>query len=194
MKFKVGDIAIERQSHYHWLVDGIEYDEHKFDSEINWSVDYRFVMMTIFRKYELLDYVIGGKWWKDGSGAMMQYNQVGLQGLEWEKWNLICACFDLKPDVLKRIGENWKLYNVMVNKVPPETHIPIHVDTLLDSGVRRFHYPLQVSEACYFWSESKGYFTMSVGDCVEFNYRERHCLGNNSSTQDRVHLIIDFVQ
>lgn len=122
------------------------------------------------------------KYTRDGSGIYM----AELQGVipKWIKnhplWNAVLEIQDLSGGVAQA---------VMVNKLEPKTHVPVHVDEA--TGWRRFHLPLQTNEFAWWWDETNGEVFMEPGFWYgPVDVTKPHKVGNYGNT-DRIHLVVD---
>ena len=82
---------------------------------------------------------------------------------------------------------------ILVN-LPSKKSIPSHVDTgktLVDC--RRIHIPLQTNENCFFTvgEEKKN---LKLGEIWEINNDKKKHSVDNFGDNDRIHLIVDWVQ
>jgi hypothetical protein len=123
------------------------------------------------------------KWTVDGTGVLMANGQSEPISAQVQKY-----CWPAIREIESLYGS--KAIHAMVNRVPPKTFVPIHVDAVKDNPVR-FHLPLITSKHCYFWNEEDGMFAMGLGFWHKFNYSIPHALGN-FGFEERIHLIVDL--
>lgn len=88
---------------------------------------------------------------------------------------------------------NGKCINAIITKLPPKSNIPFHTDGgYLLEMTHRLHIPIKTNKNVFFFIKDKNY-NFEEGVAYEISNIDIHAVENNSS-EDRVHLILDFVR
>lgn len=92
------------------------------------------------------------------------------------------------------LNEEGKIIRAILVNLPAKKSIPSHVDTGLTLvHCRRIHIPIQTNENCFFTvgEEKKN---LKVGELWEINNDKKKHSVDNFGDDDRIHLIVDWVQ
>jgi hypothetical protein len=132
--------------------------------------------------------------WQDGSGAYMAIRPCHgvpdwLSKCEWIMRALAEISLLREQDIL----------HVMINKLPPDTVVPLHTDTLAPTchqpkapRVERWHLPVVTNADCFFWDDNAGYTRMHLGSWWgPVPYWREHSVENTGKTE-RVHIVVDL--
>lgn len=100
----------------------------------------------------------------------------------------------LEKIIQSKTNEDGKIMRAILVNLPSKKSIPSHVDTgktLVDC--RRIHIPLQTNENCFFTvgEEKKN---LKLGEIWEINNDKKKHSVDNFGDNDRIHLIVDWVQ
>lgn len=125
------------------------------------------------------------KWTVDGTSVLMGNGQsAGIPA------NLMQLC---RKAIYEAASFRQKQpRHVMINRLPPGVHVPVHTDKVLDDP-ERWHLPLLTNpKHCYHWDMKAGFRHLKIGmwHCVD--YTIPHAIGN-FGTKERVHLIVDLI-
>jgi len=128
-------------------------------------------------------------YWLDGAGVEMSITQSG--GLPEPAISLFREAIDEIAKV--RIG--LIPMHIMVNRLPPNTSVPIHIDPVIprDVHLERWHLPIKTNDRAFWWGQNTGKFHMALGCWYgPMPYWELHNVDNTHPIDDRVHLIVDL--
>lgn len=130
--------------------------------------------------------------WRDGSGAYM-----AIRPCEFPEWLRKCDWLIEALDELAWIREQKVLW-VMINKLPPDTIVPVHTDTLLPTQqgklprLERWHLPIVTNPDCYFWDEHHKWTHFALGSWWgPVPYWLNHSVENTGQTE-RIHVVVDL--
>ena len=100
----------------------------------------------------------------------------------------------LENIIQKNTNEDGKIMRAILVNLPTKKSIPSHVDTGLTLvDCRRIHIPIQTNENCFFTvgDEKKN---LKLGELWEINNDKKKHSVDNFGDNDRIHLIVDWVQ
>lgn len=94
----------------------------------------------------------------------------------------------------ENIKEDGKIMRAILVNLPAKKSIPTHVDTGKTLvSCRRIHIPIQTNENCFF-TVGDDRRNLKVGELWEINNDKKKHSVDNFGDNDRIHLIIDWVQ
>jgi hypothetical protein len=96
--------------------------------------------------------------------------------------------------IKENTNENGKIMRAILVNLPSAKSIPPHIDTgktLLDC--RRIHIPIQTNENCFF-TVGDDRRNLKLGEIWEINNDKKTHSADNFGDNDRIHLIVDWVE
>lgn len=118
-----------------------------------------------------------------------------------EKFNidnvkLVQDFFDISKDLCEILNNNFgngTIYNVQFSLMPPKSEIKKHCDSGLTFTLsNRIHLPLKTNKDVIF-SIGDQNFNFDSHKLIEINNKKEHSVINNSESEFRIHLIIDYL-
>lgn len=91
-------------------------------------------------------------------------------------------------------GENGKIMRALLVKLAAKKSIPPHVDSGVSFKIcRRIHVPIQTNEGCFFIvGDDRRH--LKKGELWEINNDKKMHSVENNGVEDRIHLIIDWIE
>lgn len=109
---------------------------------------------------------------------------------------LVQDFFEISKDLCEILNDNFgngTIYNVQFSLMPPKSKIKEHYDHGLTFTLsNRIHLPLKTNKDVIF-SIGDQNFNFKSNKLIEINNKKTHSVINNSESEFRIHLIIDYM-